>query len=95
LAATQSGRTPCASGVAAVPTANSYVPRPAIPELPAYIAKAFKANPRAWQNFQSLARTYRRDFIVWIYMAKRPETRAWRIRESIKLLSAGKKLGLK
>ena len=82
-------------GLAAAPTSNSYAPRPAIPELPAYIARAFKTNPRAWQHFQALARTHRRDFVVWIHMAKRPETREKRIRESIKLLSAGKKLGLK
>ena len=50
---------------------------------------------KAWQHFQSLAPTYRRDFVVWIHTAKRPETRERRIRESIELLSAGKKLGLK
>jgi hypothetical protein len=33
--------------------------------------------------------------LVWIQIAKRPETRVRRIRESIELLSAGKKLGLK
>ncbi|HLB35566.1 MAG TPA: YdeI/OmpD-associated family protein [Gemmatimonadales bacterium] len=82
-------------GLAAAPTANSYLPHPAIPELPAYIAKAFKANLRAWQHFQALARTYRRDFVVWIHTAKQPETRDRRIRQSIELLSAGKKLGLK
>lgn len=83
------------SGLAASPTANTYAPHPAIPELPAYIAKAFKTNPRAWRHFQALARTYRRDFVVWIHTAKRPETREKRIRESIELLSAAKKLGLK
>jgi uncharacterized protein YdeI (YjbR/CyaY-like superfamily) len=83
------------SGLAAAPTKNSYAPRPTIPELPAYIARAFKTNPRAWQHFQALAPTYRRDFVVWIHMAKRPETRERRIRDSIELLSAGKKLGLK
>jgi len=82
-------------GLAAAPTANSYAPRPTVPELPAYIAKAFKAHPRAWQHFQTLARRARRDFVVWIHLAKRPETRVRRIRESIELLSAGKKLGLK
>lgn len=34
-------------GLAAAPTANTYAPHPAIPELPAYIAEAFKTNPRA------------------------------------------------
>lgn len=84
-----------APGLAAAPTANRYAPRPGIPELPAYIGKAFKANRKAWQHFQALARTYRRDFVVWIHTAKRPETRDRRIRQSIELLSAGQKLGLK
>jgi uncharacterized protein YdeI (YjbR/CyaY-like superfamily) len=84
-----------AAGRAAAPTDNRYAPRPRIPELPAYVAKAFKADPRAWRHFQQLAPTYRRDFVVWIHIAKRPETRAKRIQESIALLAAGKKLGLK
>ena len=83
------------AGLAAAPTNNSYAPRPVIPTLPAYIAKALKANPEAWEFFRSLAPTDRRDFVVWIHIAKRPETRARRIRESIALLAARKKLGLK
>jgi uncharacterized protein YdeI (YjbR/CyaY-like superfamily) len=82
-------------GLAAAPSANTYAPRPRIPDLPAYVAKALKTNAKAWQHFQALAPTHRRDFVVWIHTAKRPETRERRIRESIELLSAGKKLGLK
>jgi uncharacterized protein YdeI (YjbR/CyaY-like superfamily) len=37
----------------------------------------------------------RRHFVAWIHSAKRPETREARLRESIALLAAGKKLGLK
>jgi uncharacterized protein YdeI (YjbR/CyaY-like superfamily) len=84
-----------APGLAAAPTGKGYAPRPRIPQLPAYIAKAITTNLQAWRHFQSLAPTYRRDFVVWIHTAKRPETRERRIRESIELLSAGKKLGLK
>jgi len=84
-----------APGLAAAPTGRSYAPRPAIPILPAYIAKAFRANPKAGRCFQELAPTQRRDFVVWIHTAKRPETRDKRIRESIALLAAGRKLGLK
>src|SRR5262245_12016725 len=84
-----------APGLAAAPTRNTYAPRPSIPELPGYIAKAFKTNPGAWQFFQTLAPTYRRNFVVWIHIAKRPETRDKRIREAIDVLAAGKKLGLK
>jgi uncharacterized protein YdeI (YjbR/CyaY-like superfamily) len=83
------------AGRAAAPTDNTYAPKPKIPELPAYIAKAFKSNAKAWSFFQSLAPTYRRNFVVWIHIAKRPETREKRLRESLDLLAAGKKLGLK
>jgi len=84
-----------ASGRAAAPSDNRYAPRPTIPELPPYIRKALRTNPRAWTFFQALAPTQRRNFVVWIHTAKRPETREKRIRESIALLAAGKKLGLK
>jgi uncharacterized protein YdeI (YjbR/CyaY-like superfamily) len=84
-----------APGLAAAPTGNNYAPHPPIPELPAYVAQALKTNLRAWQHFQALSPTYRRDFVVWIHTAKRPETRERRIRQSIQLLSVGKKLGLK
>lgn len=83
------------AGLAAAPTKNRYAPRPVIPELPAYIGKVLRANPGAWRFFRELAPTCRRDFVVWIHIAKRPDTRARRLRESISLLAAGRKLGLK
>src|SRR5215510_2631039 len=55
------------AGRAATPTRNSYAPRPVVPELPPYLARALKANPDAWRFFTTLARTYRRDFVVWIH----------------------------
>jgi uncharacterized protein YdeI (YjbR/CyaY-like superfamily) len=83
------------AGLAAAPNDNWYALRPAIPDLPGYIAKALQANPKAWSFFQELAPSYRRCFVAWIHSAKRPETRERRIIESIALLAAGKKLGLK
>lgn len=84
-----------APGRAAAPTANRYAPRPKVPLLPAYIAKAFKTNAKAWAFFQELPPRQRRDFVVWIHIAKQPETRERRMRESIALLAAGRKLGLR
>ena len=83
------------AGLAAAPTSNTYGPRPIVPKLPTYIAKALKAHPEAWKFFQRLAPTYRRRFVGWIHTAKRTETREKRLRESIGLLAAGKTLGLK
>lgn len=59
------------AGLAAAPTDNTYAPRPVIPELPAYIGKALKGNPGAWEFFRKLPPTHRRDFVVWIHTAKR------------------------
>ena len=83
------------AGRAASPTPNRYAAKPTIPELPAYVARAFKANATAWAFFQSLSARNRRDFVVWIHTAKRPETRERRIREAVRLLSTGRRLGLK
>jgi uncharacterized protein YdeI (YjbR/CyaY-like superfamily) len=83
------------AGLVAAPTKNSYAPRPVVPNLPAYIAKALKTSSKAWEFFRRLSPTDRRQFVVWIHTAKRPETRERRIRESIRVLAAGKKLGLR
>jgi uncharacterized protein YdeI (YjbR/CyaY-like superfamily) len=83
------------AGRAAAPTAAAYAPKPKIPELPGSIAKALESNPKALTFFNSLPRRERRNFVVWIHTAKRPATRSKRMRESLALLAAGKKLGLK
>ncbi len=84
-----------AAGLAAAPTSHRSAP-PDIPQrVPAYIANAIKSNAKAWREFQALPKKRRRDFVAWISMAKRPETRAKRIAESLRLLVARKPLGLK
>src|SRR5688500_11743366 len=71
------------AGLAAAPTSRTYAPKPVIPVLPAYIARALRAHPKAWACFCTLSATHRRDFVVWIHTAKRADTRERRIRESI------------
>ena len=55
------------------------------------VASALEAEPKARAFFESLATFYRNTYIKWIESAKRPETRAARIREMIDLLKKGKK----
>lgn len=55
------------------------------------VAKALGAEPQAKVFFEALATFYRNTYIKWIESAKRPETRAARITEMIKLLKAGQK----
>jgi Bacteriocin-protection, YdeI or OmpD-Associated/Domain of unknown function (DUF1905) len=59
-------------------------------DLAADVAAALAANPDAGQFFDSLAQFYRRAYLRWIDATKRrPEQRAERIAEMVKLLNAG------
>ena len=56
---------------------------------------ALTSNPGAKNTFESLSTTDKKQYLAWIETARRPETRARRIAESMRLLEEGKKLGLK
>jgi len=84
------------AGLDRAPTGRSGdAPRPSATKPPAYIEKALKKNKKAWGFFEQLAPSYRRAYIGWIDSAKRDETRERRIREAVRLLAAGKRLGMK
>ena len=64
-------------------------------EMPSEFAEALSNNPKAKENFEKLSPSYQKQYLGWIEVAKRPETKKKRIRESISLLNEGEKLGLK
>jgi uncharacterized protein YdeI (YjbR/CyaY-like superfamily) len=71
-------------------------PRPVINRnIPQEFSDALARNRKAKDFFETLAPTYQKHFIGWIVTAKRPETRAKRLKESLALLERGEKLGLK
>jgi uncharacterized protein YdeI (YjbR/CyaY-like superfamily) len=63
--------------------------------VPPFIQTALNNNPKAKENFNRLAPTYKRHYIGWITSVKREETRIRRLNESLELLEQNKKLGLK
>ena len=64
-------------------------------EIPEEFGSALATNEKAKVFFDQLAPTYQKQFIGWVSIAKRQETRDRRVRESIALLEQGQKLGLK
>jgi uncharacterized protein YdeI (YjbR/CyaY-like superfamily) len=64
-------------------------------DVPPEFAKALAKNKKAKDNFDKLASSYRKQYIGWIAVAKRAETKKRRVEESIALLEKGKKLGMK
>lgn len=87
------------AGLERSPTGRRYSRRPQRIELPKtlppYIEAAFRKNPAARHHFEALPISHRRRYFAWIESAKREETKLRRLKEAIRLLSAGKELGLK
>lgn len=59
------------------------------------LVELLKSNPLAWENFNQLAPSQRRNYIGWIMSAKRDETRVRRMRQAIERLKRGQALGMK
>ena len=86
-------------GIKRAPTGRRYGPLPPkfkMPSrLPSYIETALRKHPKALRYFESLTPSHRRRYLGWIESGKREETKARRLKEAIRLLTAGKVLGLK
>jgi uncharacterized protein YdeI (YjbR/CyaY-like superfamily) len=64
-------------------------------DIPKELESALAKNRKAKDFFDQLAPSYKKQFIGWIAVAKRQETKCLRVGESITLLEQGKKLGMK
>ena len=68
--------------------------RPSLP-LPEWLKAGLMTSPKAWENFNNLPPSHRRNYIGWISDAKREETRQKRLQEAIRRLEKNETLGLK
>ncbi|MBI5168379.1 MAG: YdeI/OmpD-associated family protein [Candidatus Eisenbacteria bacterium] len=59
--------------------------------VPADLKAALARNARARGTFESFAPSHRREYLEWITEAKRPETRAKRLAQTIEWLAEGKR----
>lgn len=64
---------------------------PQLNDLSADVAAALVADPAARGFFESLPSFYRKNWVRWIEGAKKPETRAARIAEMVRLSAAGER----
>ncbi len=61
------------------------------PRMPADLRTALAAAPKARGVWSDITPTARRDWILWITSAKRPETRARRVVNACSMLATGKR----
>ncbi len=72
-------------------TSTSEIPQKLYHEL----EQKFRENKIAFDNFNKLAKSHQRQYILWINSAKKDETKQKRLLESILLLEQNIKLGMK
>jgi uncharacterized protein YdeI (YjbR/CyaY-like superfamily) len=65
------------------------------PVLPPELERVIRAHPQSWRHFKNLAPGYRRQYVLWLTTAKRPDTRRRRLEEALRLLAEGRPLGMK
>jgi uncharacterized protein YdeI (YjbR/CyaY-like superfamily) len=63
-------------------------------EVPPDLAEALAAHPRAEKHFAAFSPSARRHILGWIANAKRPETRAKRIAETVRLAAENVKANM-
>lgn len=87
------------AGIKRAPTDRGYDARPPkykMPAtIPAYVLTALREHPAALRHFEALAPSHRRKYLGWVEFAKQEQTKARRLQEVIRLLKAGRTLGLK
>lgn len=59
--------------------------------MPEALAKALKKNKPAAAHYEAFAKTYQREYKVWVSTAKQPETIQKRVDETIRALAKGLK----
>lgn len=64
-------------------------------DVPPELEAALVRNRKARETFDALAPSYRKQYVGWIATAKREATREKRVKEAVRLLARGEKLGMK
>jgi uncharacterized protein YdeI (YjbR/CyaY-like superfamily) len=62
----------------------------ALVEMPERIEKALKSQPKLWDAFQKISPSHKRNYILWLSDAKKPETFERRLKLLIEEVAVGK-----
>jgi uncharacterized protein YdeI (YjbR/CyaY-like superfamily) len=63
-------------------------------EPPPWLEEALREHPAAWESFQRLAPSHRRNYVRWITEAKKEETRQRRLQQALGMLERNEKLAI-
>jgi len=60
-----------------------------------FVYQRLESDPEAFQCFKKLSTSHQKQFIGWIYSAKKIETKEKRLKKAIRMLKEGKQPGMK
>ena len=86
---TEAGMAKVTFDVNEVDTSKPKPKRPTVP-MPEKMEQALKSRPGLWEAFQKISPSYRRNYILWLTDAKKPETFERRLQILIEEVLAGK-----
>lgn len=86
---TEAGMAKVTFDVKQAPSSLPKAKRPVV-EMPERVEQALRSNPKAWEAFQKISPSHRRNYILWLLDAKKPETFARRLKLLIEEVIAGK-----
>lgn len=86
---TEAGMAKVTFNVSEVDASKPKPKRPSV-QMPEKMEKALKSRPGLWKAFQNVSPSYRRNYILWLSDAKKPETFARRLQILIDEVTAGK-----
>ena len=86
---TEAGMAKVTFDVKEVDTSKPKPKRPAV-QMPEKMEQALKSRPRLWEAFQKISPSYRRNYILWLADAKKPETFERRFQILVEEVLAGK-----
>jgi len=61
--------------------------------VPPDLARLFAKNKQVGENFKAFSQSIRKQFLSWIFSAKRPETRLKRVEQTVRMAAANVKPG--
>jgi uncharacterized protein YdeI (YjbR/CyaY-like superfamily) len=86
---TEAGLSKVTFDVARVDGSRPKPKRPAV-EMPAKMEQALRSQPEVWDAFQKVTPSLRRNYILWLSDAKKPETFERRLKMLVEEVMAGK-----
>jgi len=90
---TEAGKAKVTFDAKSVDVSKPKAMRPSV-EMPKRVEQALKSNPKVWESFQKISPSLKRNYVLWLSDAKKPETFEKRLKILVDEVMAGRPSGM-